>query len=108
ASWGWGIFDQVDADLEPVERNQVVITFRVKERPLVRTVKVEGAKKVKREEVEGALKVRPHTILDPEKARQGVEAAKKLYVEKSYLDADITYRPAPGGENEDAVASPAT
>jgi len=100
AVYGMGFFDQVDADLEPVERNQVVITFRVKERPLVRTVKVEGAKKVKREEVEGALKVRPHTILDPEKARQGVEAAKKLYVEKSYLDAEITYRTELVGENE--------
>src|SRR5262249_58445834 len=42
AVYGMGFFDQVDADLEPVERNQVVITFRVKERPLVRTVKVEG------------------------------------------------------------------
>ncbi|TMA94902.1 MAG: outer membrane protein assembly factor BamA [Deltaproteobacteria bacterium] len=100
AVYAMGFFDQVDADLEPVERNQVVITFRVKERPLVRTIKVEGAKKVKREEVESALKVRPHTILDPEKARQGLEAAKKLYVEKSYLDAEITYRTELVGENE--------
>jgi outer membrane protein insertion porin family len=100
AVYAMGFFDQVDADLEPVERNQVAVTFRVKERPLVRTIKVEGTKKVKREEVEGALKVRPHTILDPEKARQGLEAAKKLYVEKSYLDAEITYRTELVGENE--------
>src|SRR5262249_584489 len=62
--------------------------------------KVEGTKKVKREEVEGALKVRPHTILDPEKAAQGIEAAKKLYSEKGYLDAEITYKTEPVGENE--------
>ena len=41
--------------------------------------------------VEAALKIRAHTILDPEKAREGVEAAKKLYVEKGYLDAKIAY-----------------
>jgi outer membrane protein insertion porin family len=55
---------------------------------------------VKKEEVEQALRVRPHTILDPEKARQGIEAAKKLYGEKGYLDVDIAYTSTPVGENE--------
>ncbi|TMB52834.1 MAG: outer membrane protein assembly factor BamA [Deltaproteobacteria bacterium] len=100
AVYAMGFFDQVDADVSPAGENHVAVTFRVKERALVRTVKVEGTKKLKREEVEGALKVRPHTILDPEKARQGIEAAKKLYVDKGYLDAEIAYRTAPVGENE--------
>src|SRR5207244_7531241 len=95
-----GFVDQVDVDVSRAGENHVAVTFRGKEGALVRTVKVEGTKKLKREEVEGALKVRPHTILDPEKARQGLEAAKKLYVEKSYLDAEITYRTEPVGENE--------
>jgi outer membrane protein insertion porin family len=100
AVYGMGFFDQVDADVSPVDKDRVAIVFRVKERPLVRNVKIEGTDKVKREEVEGALKVRAHTILDPEKARQGVEATKKLYVEKGYLDATITYRTEMVGENE--------
>src|SRR5207253_2691964 len=79
--------------------NRVEVVFRVKERPLVRAVKIEGNKKVKREELEGALKIRAHTILDPEKARQGLEAGKKLYVEKGYLDAELTYSTEPVGEN---------
>ncbi len=100
AVYAMGFFDQVDADVTHLEKNRVEVVFRVKERPLVRNVKVEGAKKIKREEVEGALKVRAHTILDPEKARQGLEAAKKLYVEKGYLDASIDYKTEPVGENE--------
>src|SRR5256712_11713587 len=100
AVYAMGFFDQVDADVSPAGENHVAVTFRVNERALVRTVKIEGTKKLKREEVEGALKVRPHTILDPEKARQGIEAAKKLYVDKGYLDAEIAYRTAPVGENE--------
>ena len=100
AVYAMGFFDQVDADVTPVEKNRVEVVFRVKERPLVRNVKVEGPKKVKKEEVEGALKIRAHTILDPEKARQGIEAAKKLYVEKGYLDARIDYRTELVGENE--------
>jgi outer membrane protein insertion porin family len=100
AVYAMGFFDQVDADVTPVADHRVDVVFRVKERPLVRNVKVEGTKKIKREEVEGALKIRAHTILDPEKARQGVEAAKKLYVEKGYLDASITYTTELVGENE--------
>jgi outer membrane protein insertion porin family len=100
AVYAMGFFDQVNAEVTPVEGNRVEVIFQVKERPLVRTVKVEGTDKLKREEVEAALKIRAHTILDPEKARQGVEAAKKLYVEKGYLDAAITYRTEAVGENE--------
>ena len=98
--YAMGFFDQVDADVTRLPENRVEVVFRVKERPLVRAVKIEGNKKVKREELEGALKIRAHTILDPEKARQGVEAGKKLYVEKGYLDAELTYSTEPVGENE--------
>jgi outer membrane protein insertion porin family len=98
--YAMGFFDQVDADVTQLPEHRVEVVFRVKERPLVRNVKVEGANKVKREEVEGALKIRAHTILDPEKARQGIEAAKKLYVEKGYLDVEITYQSTMVGENE--------
>jgi outer membrane protein insertion porin family len=104
AVYGMGFFDQVDADVSPGEQGRVVVTFRVKERPFVRTVTVEGPDNVKKEDVEAALRVRPHVILDPEKARQGVEAAKKLYAEKGYLDVEIAYTTTPVGENEVDVA----
>ena len=100
AIYAMGFFDQVDADVSKVAENRVEIVFRVKERPLVRSVKIEGNQKIKREELDGALKIRAHTILDPEKARQGIEAGKKLYVEKGYLDAQLTFTTEPVGENE--------
>ena len=99
AIYAMGFFDQVTAETSSQGKG-VVLTFHVHERPLVRGVTIEGAENVKKEEVEQALRVRPHTILDPEKARQGIEAAKKLYSEKGYLDADIAYTTAPVGENE--------
>jgi outer membrane protein insertion porin family len=106
AIYGMGFFDQVLVDTTSVDPMHVAVTFRVKERPLVRTVKVEGTKALKKEEIEGALHTRAHAILDPEKARQGIEAAKKLYAEKGYLDATITYdtTPVEGSENEVDVA----
>lgn len=100
AVFGMGFFDQVNADVAAGPDKSVVVTFKVKERPLVRAVSIEGNEKVKTDELEGALRIRPHTILDPEKARGGIEAAKKLYAEKGYLDASITYNTTSVGENE--------
>src|SRR5262249_10977702 len=99
AIYGMGFFDQVNAEVTPSPKG-ITVTFRVTERPLVRNVTVEGNEKLKKEELEGALRIRPHTILDPQKARQGIDAAKKLYADKGYLDAKITYDPVPVGENE--------
>ena len=99
AIYAMGFFDQVTVETA-TEGRGVVLTFKVHERPLVRSVKVEGTEELKPEEVEQALRVRPHTILDPEKAREGIEAAQKLYADKGYLDAAITYTTAPAGENE--------
>src|SRR5262249_24727437 len=99
AIYGMGFFDQVNAEVTPSPKG-ITVTFRVSERPLVRNVTVEGNEKLKKEELEGALRIRPHTILDPEKARQGIDAAKKLYADKGYLDAKITYDTVPVGENE--------
>jgi outer membrane protein insertion porin family len=103
AIYAMGFFDQVTAETSPEGRG-IVVTFRVHERPLVRSVTIEGTENLKKEEVEQALRVRPHTILVPDRLRQGVEAAKKLYGEKGYLDADITYTTTPVGENEIDVA----
>jgi outer membrane protein insertion porin family len=99
AIYAMGFFDQVSADVASEARG-LVLTFRVHERPLVRGVTIEGTEEVKKEEIEQALRVRPHTILDPARARQGIEAAKKLYGEKGYLDAQIEYSSAAVGENE--------
>lgn len=99
AIYGTGFFDQVNADVSR-GRDGVVVTFRVTERPLVRNVTVEGNKKLKKEELEGALRIRPRTIFDPEKARQGMEAGRKLYSDKGFLDASIDYQAVPVGSNE--------
>jgi outer membrane protein insertion porin family len=99
ALYRMGFFDNIEATL--IEENgQWVLTYRVRERPLIREVRVEGNKKVSREDLDGALKVRPNTILEPEKVRRGIEEAKKLYEKKGYLDAAITYTTEPAAESE--------
>ena len=94
-----GFFDDVTASLAKVN-GQWVLNYDVHERPFVRQVHLEGNKKIDKEELEGMLRIRPNTILDPEKARKGIEEAKSAYEKKGYLDADIHYETTPVGENE--------
>jgi outer membrane protein insertion porin family len=94
-----GFFDDVRASLSQTD-GRWVLNYDVRERPFVRQVRVEGNKKIDKEELEGMLRIRPNTILDPEKARSGIEEAKNAYEKKGYLDADIRYETTPVGENE--------
>ena len=99
AVYKMGFFDTVTASMDR-QQGQWVLTYEVHERPFIRQVHIEGNKKIDTEELEGMLRVRPTTILDPEKARQGIEEAKSAYEKKGYLDADIRYETTPVGENE--------
>lgn len=83
-----GFFDDVRVELDE-EGGRRVLRYRVAERPLVAEVKIEGNEALEEEELESTLGVRPRTIYDPEKVRRGIQAAKRLYEEKGYLDAKI-------------------
>jgi outer membrane protein insertion porin family len=91
AIFAMGFFENVTAELDE-EGGQSVLTFRVQERPLIADVDIEGNDELDEDELETALAIRPRTIYDPEKVRRGIEAAKRLYEEKGYLDVDIEAR----------------
>lgn len=86
-----GFFKNIEARLDEHDGQQV-LTYWVRERPLIRQVRVEGHKKVSQEEILTALKIHPRTILNPVRIRSGILEVKALYEEKGYLDADISYR----------------
>ena len=99
ALYKMGFFDNIEADFSE-QGGLGVLTFTVKERPLIKQIRVEGNKKLDRDELEAVFKVRPNTILDPEKVRSGIDEAKKLYEKKGYLDATITYKTTPAPDDE--------
>jgi outer membrane protein insertion porin family len=99
AIFAMGFFENVAAELDE-DGGQTTLTFRVEERPIITDIDIEGNDELDEDELETALAVRPRTIYDPEKVRRGVEAAKRLYEEKGYLDVDVESRVEEKGPGE--------
>jgi outer membrane protein insertion porin family len=89
--YAMGFFADVQAAVEDVDGKRT-LTFSVVERPMIKEVKIEGNKKINNDDLQAALKIRPHTLLDVEKIQRGIEEAKKLYDQKGYKDAAITFK----------------
>lgn len=102
AIYGMGFFSNVEAHLSQ-EQGQLVLTYRVQERSVIKTISFEGNKRIGKDDLEDALKVHPRTILNPVKIRRGIEEMKKKYEEKGYLDAQISYRAEETGHGEVAL-----
>ena len=89
--YAMGFFEDVQATVDDVDGKHT-LTFAVVERPMIKDVKIEGNKKINNDDLQAALKIRPHTLLDVEKIQHGIEEAKKLYDQKGYKDAAITFK----------------
>ena len=87
-----GYFEKVDAYYEETTPGHIVVTFDIKERPRVKEVKYEGRRKMKRKAIEEVVKVAAGERLSLSRLKADVEAMKKLYFEKGYRFADISYQ----------------
>ncbi|MEO2167608.1 MAG: outer membrane protein assembly factor BamA [bacterium] len=98
--WRMGFFEDIIVNLErtPGRAGYVTMVVEVVERPLIDAVVLEGDHDVDEKKLSHALGVRARTIYDPEKVRQGIMRADKLFEEEGYLDAKITTRLDPGSK----------
>ena len=100
AIYRMGFFTDVHASVDRVG-GQAILTYHVKERPLINDVRTEGMSEIKptADEVVGAIKLHPGVIEDPQLVQSSIQALRQVYQGKGYLDADITFRTVPGPNN---------
>src|SRR5580704_5147147 len=100
AIYRMGFFTDVHASVDRVG-GQAILTYHVKERPLITDVRTEGMSQIKptADEVVGAIKLHPGVIEDPQLVQSSIQALRQVYQSKGYLDADITFRTVPGPNN---------
>ncbi|HVA40415.1 MAG TPA: outer membrane protein assembly factor BamA, partial [Candidatus Binataceae bacterium] len=100
AIYRMGFFTDVHASVDQAG-GQAILTYHVKERPLITDVRTEGMSKIKptADEVAGAIKLHSGVIEDPQLVQSSIQALRQVYQGKGYLDADITFRTVPGPSN---------
>ena len=100
AIYRMGFFTDVHATVDQ-QGGQAILTYHVKERPLITDVRTEGMNEIKptADEVVGAIKLHSGVIEDPQLVQSSIQALRQVYQGKGYLDADITFRTVPGANN---------
>ncbi len=101
AIYKMGFFDQVTADVQR-HATGVTLVYHVVERPMVTEVRLQGMKEVRTtdDKVVEATKLHSGSILDPERAQETIKGLKKVYEDKGYLDATITFESIPKPDNQ--------
>jgi outer membrane protein insertion porin family len=96
AIYKMGFFDDTHADF-----SNGVLTFYVRERPLITDVRFHGMKKVKASDSDiiNALAIHAGAIYDPVRAQTTTTNITQIYQQKGYLDAQVTFKLVPQGNN---------
>ncbi len=94
-----GYFDDVRADLEETPEG-LVITYIVREKPVVKRIVYEGNKAIKKSDLEKITELKPSTILNLNKVNEAAERIELLYKEKGYFNTKVVPEVKPIGPHE--------
>jgi outer membrane protein insertion porin family len=90
AIYKMGFFDDITADVTDAPEGRVV-TFILKEKPLISEIIITGNKKIDKKDIEEALLFKVHQSLNPEKLTASIEKIISLYEKKGYYNSDVKY-----------------
>ncbi len=94
-----GYFDDIKADVKK-EQKGLVITYIVKEKPVIKRIIYEGNKHIKTKDLEKITELKPDTILNLDKINLALERIDFLYKEKGYYDTKVDFTIKPISKNE--------
>ena len=92
---GWFSHIEVDLKPSPSRRRQVVLTYRVRENPLVQKVSYKGNHNISKKEMDKLFSFSQYEFLNRAKIKQALSDLKKEYKKKGYHLTNISYRVKP-------------
>lgn len=95
-------FDSVEA-LHDVEGGKNILSFKVKEKPVVSKILLEGNDEIKNDDLKDQIKTKEYAILDVNTIKSDVANLQKFYEEKGFYLAAIDYEIRPKGEAVEVV-----
>lgn len=84
-----GYFDDVQVDVTDTSKGKDIV-FKVVEKPVIDSITYSGISALEEKDVKDAANIKEHSILNPAKINNAVEAMKNLYKSKGYYDTKVT------------------
>ena len=86
-----GYFDDVQVEATDHPEGKIV-TFKVKEKPTIRTVLLQGNSEFEDEEIKEQLSLRAGSILNNYHIQNNIERIEELYQDKNFHSVEVSYR----------------
>lgn len=86
-----GYFDEIEVQGERAGREQAILTYVLRERPIISELVFEGNEKIETSDLEEVAKVKVWSILDVNQLREDVERIQKHYEDKGFYLAKVRF-----------------
>jgi outer membrane protein insertion porin family len=83
-----GYFEDVQADVKK-EKSGVVVTYIVREKPVVKEIVFQGNKALKKDDLKKIAEIKLYSILNMDKVEETAERIELLYKEKGYYQVKV-------------------
>ncbi|MGZ3768075.1 MAG: outer membrane protein assembly factor BamA [Bdellovibrio sp.] len=83
-----GYFNNIEVDRQ-VSGNEVVLTYKVLEKPSITEITYEGNSEIKSEDIADATGIKVYQLLNMAKVKEAIEKVQKLYEDKGFFLAKV-------------------
>ncbi len=85
-----GYFEQIEVDVEDTDKGKI-LTFIVKEKPIIGTIEIKGAKHIKKKDILEAMTIKKGGLLNLKILSEDLDKIRELYKKKGYYNIKINY-----------------
>jgi outer membrane protein insertion porin family len=100
------VFDDVVVEAQPGPNDSVRLRFVLTEKPSIDEILLEGNSEINKDDIMEVVDLKMFQVLDVARIKANVEKIRRLYVDKGFFLADVSYevRPSKGNDASGAQA----
>lgn len=86
-----GFFESVEVSKDQATEG-MVLTFKVKEKPVLKKLNIDGARVIRKQKIEDAIEFKEGTFIDDYKLKETSAKIRDLYTKKGFSQSTVTYK----------------
>ena len=96
--WAMDIFQDVQVIARSGANDSIILVFQLTEKPSIDEVLYEGNRDISKDDIAEVVDLKPFQVLDVARIKANVSKIQKLYIDKGYFLAQVSYdiRPSTG------------